>query len=387
MHGGFDSSVRLPFLEKFSPRGRALAEKALEQQDERRRKETASRAKKAEQVLEEFRGRVFGLLGAKKAAAFREALQQERSAFRASWDPPAGLTRDYTKARLASDRKIAQLARKLGANPKKLAQISDNFDRELRKVLSGVEGKVTPGFNVSKNFKKWVGMTPFHKFPLPWVFDLPDDDPNDPHRWFLFRPPFFGFLFHFSPVATSNFVVDHEHVLVPSVGLVGNKGIMDCVDAGDFDAASIVSESQIAFSFEPPTTGVVEVIIDAQCTIDSHDLEIEDEWGFSNAWTNQMSYLMMNVLHPNVPVSSMAQMTNMYREADGDDLSAHVELLTRGVHYSAHLFSSGPVPAGQSVVITAGARTLDIARANDMEVHSRSDCQWFISSVEVRIAP
>jgi hypothetical protein len=30
---------------------------------------------------------------------------------------------------------------------------------------------------------------------------------------------------------------------------------------------------------------------------------------------------------------------------------------------------------------------LDVCRANDMELHSRTNFQWFISSVEVRIAP
>ena len=214
-----------------------------------------------------------------------------------------------------------------------------------------------------------------------------DDDPSDPHRWFLFRPPFFGFLFGFVPQASSNFRVDRQLFLNPQAGLVGNEATMDCGDAGDFDYASVTAEAQIAFGFVPPTTGLVEVLIDAQSTIGTHRLEIEDEFGFSNAWCNQNNYLMMNVLHPNVPEPSLSLMSNLYRETDGDDLSANRENLTRGQHYFAHLFSSGPVPAGQSVVVTVGTRTFDIARANDMELHSRSNFQWFINSVEIRISP
>jgi hypothetical protein len=37
--------------------------------------------------------------------------------------------------------------------------------------------------------------------------------------------------------------------------------------------------------------------------------------------------------------------------------------------------------------VTVGTRTFDICRANDMELHSRTNFQWFISSVEVRVAP
>jgi hypothetical protein len=74
-------------------------------------------------------------------------------------------------------------------------------------------------------------------------------------------------------------------------------------------------------------------------------------------------------------------------EFDGDDSSHHEEHLTRGQHYFAQLFSAGPVLGGQSVVVTVGTRTFDISDANDVEIHSRSNFQWFINSVEVRIAP
>ena len=44
------------------------------------------------------------------------------------------------------------------------------------------------------------------------------------------------------------------------------------------------------------------------------------------------------------------------------------------------------VPTGY-MVGQSGTRTFDISFTNDMELHSRTNFQWFISSVEVRIAP
>ena len=92
----------------------------------------------------------------------------------------------------------------------------------------------------------------------------------------------------------------------------------------------------------------------------------------------------MNVLHPNVPEPSLALMSAFSGEFDGDDSTQHRESLTRGQHYFARLFSAGPVPGGQTVVVTVGTRSFDIAAANDVEVHSKSDFRWFINSVEVR---
>jgi hypothetical protein len=254
-------------------------------------------------------------------------------------------------------------------------------------VLLPDNRNVAQGFNLRNNFRKWTKLSPLHQFPLPWGPVLPADDPNDPHRWFLFRPPFFGFLFSDDFVTSNNFRADRVLFLHPPTGLVGNEATMDCDDAGDFDLAHVIAEAQIAFAFSPPTTGLIEVLIDAQSTIGMHYVRIEDKWGFSNAWCNQNNYLMMNVLHPNVPEPSLALMSNMYKTSGGGDLTADEEHLTRGQHYFAQLFSSGPVPAAQTVIITAGTRTFDICRSNDMELHSRTNFQWFISSVEVRIAP
>ena len=268
-----------------------------------------------------------------------------------------------------------------------MKKIGSESDEKLRKILAAADGKLAPGYSLPKHLSKWEKLSPLHKFALPWGLspDLPD--PNDPHRWFLFRPPFFGFLFRFAPQASSNFVVDRLLYLDPSAGLVGQETTMDCGSADDIDYASATAEAQIAFAFVPPTAGVVEVLINAQSTFATHDLRMEDEWGWSNSWTHQHNYLMMNVLHPNVPEPSLSLMTEFQADWDGDDATFHQENLIRGGHYYSHLFSSGPVPAGQSVMISAGTRTFDIAYSNDVEVHSKSNVQWFINSVEVRISP
>ena len=377
----------LPFLMDFSARYRELAQKAFSNQEGRRRKANESRGQKADELMEDLRRQLHDLLGAKKLAELRDAMKHERLRFRDLWQPPAGLDLDYRKENKARKRRLDALVRKLGTSPEKLRKIGRESEERLREILTAADGKVAPGYNLPKNLDKWTSLSSLHMFPLPWGTLAPDDDPSDPHRWFLFRPPFFGFLFRFVPQASDNFRADRLLFLDPSSGLVGNEATMDCGDAGDFDYASATAEAQIAFGFEAPTAGLVEVLIDAQSTIGTHDLRMEDEWGWSESWTNQNNYLMMNVLHPNVPEPSLSLMSNFYAEFDGDDSTQHRENLTRGQHYFAQLFSAGPVPGGQSVVVTVGTRTFDISRANDVEVHSKSNFQWFINSVEVRIAP
>jgi hypothetical protein len=92
------------------------------------------------------------------------------------------------------------------------------------------------------------------------------------------------------------------------------------------------------------------------------------------------------VLHPAAPESSLALM-DTYRLETSDTTLMHRENLIRGAHYYAHLFSSGPVPGGQSVIIEIGTRTWDYSITNDVSVEAESTFHWLINSVEVRIAP
>ena len=377
----------LPFLNHFPEDDRQRAEEALRRTEERRLEEADARSRKAEELTENLRRQVHDLLGAEKIGELRETMKRERLAFRALRQPPVDPERDDRTLNTSRKQRVDDLLRKTGANPEQLKKIGSESGEGLREILTPSDGRVTDGYHLPMNLDKWTRLSPLHTSPLPWGTLAPEDDPSNPHRWFLFRPPFFGFLFRFAPQASSHFRVDRQLFLHPATGLVGNEATMDCDDAGDFDYASATAEAQIAFSFEAPATGLVEVLIDAQSTIGTHDLRMEDEWGWSSSWTHQNNYLMMNVLHPNVPEPSLALMSHFKAEFSGDDAAHHRENLTRGQHYFAHLFSAGPVPAGQSVVVTVGTRTFDITRANDVEVHSRSNFQWFINSVEVRIAP
>ena len=382
-----DTTRDFPFLTGFSTKDRQLAERAFNQQEERRRKAEEARARKADAVAEDLRRQVRDLLGAKQLAELRATIRHERLAFADLWQPPLDPDRDYAKSKQASRRKITALLHKLGASPEQVRPIGTEFRERLEEILSATDGTVAPGYNLPKHLDTWTSLSPLHKLPLPWGTPAPAEHPADPHQWSLFRPPFFGSTFRFVPQKSSHFRVERLIFLTPAVGLVGGEATMDCDDAGDFDFASATVEAQIAVPFQAPTTGLVEVLIDAQSTSSTQHLNIEDEFGFSNAWCNQNNYLMMDVLQPQVPEPSLALMSHIFQETGGDDLDVTREALTRGQHYFAHLFSSGPVQAGQSVIVTAGTRTFDKGRANDMEFHSRTNFQWFINSVEVRIAP
>jgi hypothetical protein len=379
---------RLPFLASFSNADRATADRAMAARAKQRQRESDARASHIEQVTDDVQRRLRNLVGARAYAQFHADLQHERQAFGNLFQPPGGLTRDRAKARAKGRRAVDTLIRRLGTSRAKVRGIVDAAVAKLE-AASTAPHRAT-GYHLASHRRRWDALSPLHRFPLPWGADrIPDLglDPNDPHRWFLFQPPFFGFLFDEDVVTTGDFRAHRTMKLHPPSGLVGNQCAMDLDDAGDWNVASVVGDSQIAVAFTPPTTGVIEVLVDAQCTIDGHAIHIEDEFGFSDAWCSQSSALMIDVLHPNVAEPTLAAMAHTRLDSDGDDVSQVTNLLTGGQHYFAQMFATGPVQAGQTVIVTAGARSTDVTYSNDMELHSYSDCQWFISSLEIRIAP
>ncbi|MET8310792.1 hypothetical protein [Micromonospora sp. NPDC005173] len=372
-------------LRHFPVEAQRMADAAIQEREERLRTISNARNRKAAEVAAGASDRLRRLLGDDNWADLTTLMHQERLALRDLLQPPHGLESTFADLNEARKQKADAFLRARKVRRDELAEIREDYHEAMADVLAPVDAHVTPGFHLSSHLDRWLRLSPFHAHALPWGVIIADGDPG-PHRWEVHRPPFFGFNFGFVPVRNDNFIVDRMHTLNPSLGDVGITVTMDDGDAGDFDYASGDGFSAIAFSFTPPTAGLVEVLIDAQSVEATHRLRTENEWGWSNSTTGQGNFLMLDVLHPSVAEPSYAQMSAFHLQTDDD--SSHVrENLTRGAHYFAHLFSAGPVPANEPVIVCAGTRSFDLSGTNDVSIHSRSDFRWFISSVEVRISP
>jgi hypothetical protein len=392
--GGQSRSVRrLPFLDSFSTRDRESVERAINQQEKRHHERWQSCVKGTDQASEDLHRKFRDLLGRDKLRKVQEAIRRECLAFRERLQPPAGLNRDYAKEQKASRQRIDAFVRKLGANPQRLRKIGIEHGRRLVDGFSPADEKITPAYFLRGNLEKWKSIPPLNYTPLPWSLDpplsiYPPGDGPDPHQWFVFQPPFFGFLFTFWDVWSSNFRLDRQLFLDPVAGWVGNEITLDCIDGDLDDAAQAVAETQIAFPFEPPTAGILHAIVDAQFLKGTHDVEVQDDFGFSSSTGVQNNFLIVSVLHSTGPDTMAFGIEPQFKwNTEGDDLSLRQQNLIYLQHYRADFYSSTPVRGGQSLIVTVGTRDVDIGAAHNMDLHSDSNFQWAISAVQVRIEP
>jgi hypothetical protein len=202
--------------------------------------------------------------------------------------------------------------------------------------------------------------------------------------WESFTPPFRGYGLGYSE-GTVGYRLERQYLTHPAAGQVGLILTMDDRAAGESDYGFMYYSSTIAFWFRAPATGLVAVIIEAQCGEARHELQVRDRFGFSSSSTTQRNLLLMKVIHVNVrePVYNLA---SEFHYSGGGDVSLNEQYVLPGqTVQSDTLISDGPIPAGATVLIAAGCQSEDDSNANDKDVYSRSAFSWFIKRVQVRI--
>ena len=374
-------SRKMP-LELIPDRRRAAAAKGIDRADASDRKASEARSRAVEAVAEDAQRKLRDKLGARAYAALMAAGREERAAFARLLEPPGGVGMDYARARQGLRRRMAAALKRVSVDPKAVAGIVASANKKLDEALGTPEPTRNKGVNLVNNLAKWKALSPLHEVPLNWGV-LPPFDPGDVDAFQVFAPPFALWNHRANNVVSSNFRVGGDYTLIESQGVLGNIVTLDCGDAGSFDFAQSIVDTEVIFIYEAKRAGRVEVIVDAMNLFSHHDLTFEDEWGWSEHWTQQYHYLTMNAYHPAMTARSLAAMSEFYKE--GEDGSYHQRPLTPGTHYYGHLVSDGAVQAGDTFFVGVGIRSFDRSRANDVEVHSRSNFQWLIRTAEIRI--
>ena len=375
------SAIRKMPLDKIPSKHRGLTENAFARGEMRERKALESRAEKAESVVEDVRRTLRDLLGAKGMATLREAMTTENKALRDLREPPGGLTLEFDKANQARKKKIESLIKEMGIDPERLRDVTGSFNEKLIEALEDPGSKVSPGYNLSHNLSQWLDLSPLHRYQLDWGV-RPPVVPLD--GWQVFGPEFTLWNRAFSRVESSGFVVTREDAIDEGLGFVAGALTMVCNDAGEFDFAEGIVDAEVVFIYEAPATGPLEVLVDATNAHGHNVLRLDNEFGFSEHWTNQRNYLSFNVYHPNVTERSLSEMSHFHREGAGD-YEWSKPALTPGAHYYGHMVSNGTVAQGETCFVGVGTRSFDISRANDVGVVSQSDFGWHIRSVEIRV--
>lgn len=210
----------------------------------------------------------------------------------------------------------------------------------------------------------------------------PDPGPRNP--WVTFRPPYWGWQTGHDTGAVVDFNVSHQHLIDANTGQVGAIINIECPDASDISVGSRETHTQVAFWYQAPVTGLVEMNVTAVCGEARHWLRVTDEWGVSDCSVTQHCSIMAHALHPAVRGPSFQQAT--FFNYKGDTSAYRDEQHVKpGQTVFAPLVSDAPVAAGDWMMIRAGVRCVNGSITNDMEIYSKITMSWFLSRIDVHI--
>lgn len=308
-------------------------------------------------ALDRRRKRLRSLLGAEHHFALEQFKGELRLEAINERKPPLGLKMDKAARVRSRTRRVTNFLSKRGIKPEVVREtVAHLFDG--LSLPSGVEAN---------------GTLQLDGIVLP----------EDPNPWVVFAPPFTGYSSGYTEV-TIGYRVGREYLSDQPAGQVGLIIRLDDTNSGESDSGAVYTDTQVSFWFRAPRAGLVEVVIDAQCGEGRHELRLTNLWGFSSSSTTQRHFLMMHVHHPNVRHPSYSLASEFNHEDDEDD-SFNEQHFLPGQNVHTRLVSDGAVRAGEWVMISAGCRTEDDSKANDMNIHSKSTFVWFIKRVNVRM--
>ena len=325
------------------------------QQDAAKRQR--ERVKEFAEILRQRGDKLRSVIGGDHYFALQRFKQALRLAVLKKTKPPYGLGISRAELVAEQSRRVSNFLSERGVNPRKVrAAISNLFQPVSLPGDPKMSGQIQDEF-----------------------FDPPLTSLAQ-----TFEPPFMGRATGIIEGAWG-FRVEHRNLAAPEAGQVGVLIEMHDDDAGDNDFGLVDKESLLAVWFLTRGTGLIEVVMNLQCGMARHQLTRLNEWGFSSSHVRQQHMLMMHVIHPNAfePTFNLA--------ADFDEAGDDGESFDRRPFFHGQLFqsrnlvSTGPIPAGQRVLVVFGCRSHDRANANDMEIHSRSSFSWHISRVHVQV--
>ena len=377
--------VNRALMGQLSKADASRAEAALKLIDKRRRADEAARRKALDDALEHARRGLHALVGRKKWASLQRVLRDGRTEMRLLLQPPKGLDRDPAKLDRARRRKVEGLLEDLGVDRRSLAKIGATFRKRAAKILDGppAGAELVHGYHTASNLKIWDKLSPTHRVGLPWGVGLPGEDPRDPFRRFLFRPPFFEWPQRFiHDLVSDGFEVTFDSTNQGSAGSVRQDLRVRLENSGDHDLANTSLETRQGFIFDVPADGRLEIILDAVCELGVHDVSTENEIGWSDIEIHETNFLTIEILHPSAPSFFIAPMSQFVNQSVG--ATRHHEVLIPGEHFFA--FGVGaPLTAGRSVVVLIGTLTNHTSFCNDTGLDSTARFHWLLRAAEGRI--
>jgi hypothetical protein len=245
-----------------------------------------TRATQVEMTLKAWKEAVTKQVGAAYWERFLDYSREQRSSnygLKEFSPDPDGFAELAAARRAARDRSLS-LLREAKLEPGTIKQINNDFEKELRRILSPSEARV-----------RRIEIVPESSVPREII-----EEKTNP--WFIKSPPYDGWSWYYDGVTSGGTLVDLQHRVVVEenpflyiTGTIGHYSQYANYGASDFDYMDLWITANVGFWYKPTNSGTKEVWIKAQCKKVRSEIWLDDEFGWSSSDTWMDSFLTVDV--------------------------------------------------------------------------------------------
>jgi hypothetical protein len=370
MKSEYQAQLHIPYQPQVPlEKQRAITEELVSTQLSEVRR-TGEEAKKVSLINQEYRDQLVNLLGGDNYQKLR-AFVKDQKRFKADlFFPPRGP--EMSKAEVDQFRreqreKSGGILRELGVEVLTLQSLAKQAADRLQELTP------PPMFRDGR------------RVMIQLLSEVPVEFLAHTHNpWIIVGPPYGWSWWYDGSTNGVNFIPTLH--LDAGIGLIGNVSALRDSNASDNDYAHIKFSTAVSFWYQMPTTGLIEVWIEAIEMSCHHNLTLIDEFGWSDSSVNQHNYVTLKAsVGGSASELQRAEMSWFTESGHTEGFWDHRNL-SDGATYWVNLVSDPSVilPAGSWVLVEVGTLNFHSCLANDVEIYSTMDFSWVIKSVIIR---
>jgi len=203
-----------------------------------------------------------------------------------------------------------------------------------------------------------------------------------------FRPPFPLSMLIQEDFNNGFDSVDDQSFVDPVSGFISNQVNTEYTENGWGPYHTTVSyDSSVALgvNYRMPETGIIQVEVLLQNTLNEMSVVLWDNFGLSDGNVKLKGSVYLSILHPNNIQDTQIELCQLNVSSDGDDVIRRSSDLMTQYPYALSFRSTGAFPVNSNIQVYIGTKITASAQLNDMDTYTFCEFAWALKAINIRV--
>lgn len=182
--------------------------------------------------------------------------------------------------------------------------------------------------------------------------------------------------------------IDDQSFVDPVSGFISNQVNTEYTEngwGGYHPTVFYDSSAALGVNYRMPETGIIQVEILLQNTLNVMSVILWDNFGLSDGNVKLKGSVYLSILHPNNIQDTQIELCQLHVSSDGDDVNRSSSDLMTQYPYAISLRSTGAFPVNSNIQVYIGTKITASAHLNDMDTYTFCEFAWALKAINIRV--